>query len=278
MQSPRRPLLARRIVLPALAVVSIAAVGCGGQIAFQGKAPMTVAGDPPMLPPPPPPPPPPKPEPPKPPPRVEIKDNKIEIHEKIQFEVNKAIIKEESFGLMDDIAKVIKEHPWVKKVAIEGHASAEGDKKRNLKLSDDRAKAVMEYLVSKGGIEKVRLTAKGYGIEKPIASNDTEEGREKNRRVEFNIIEQDITKKKVEIDPATGKEKVLDESTTTEAKPYDAATDAAKGADASKKAADKAAADAQKKGADSKKTAPAPTAPAPTTTAPSTTTPPPTTK
>src|SRR5690242_16511116 len=102
MQSPRRPLLTRRIVLP-LAALTLAAAGCGGQIAFQGKAPLTVAGDPPMLAPPPPPPPPKPPEPPKPPPRVEVKDNKIEIHEKIQFEVNKAIIKPESFGLMDDI-------------------------------------------------------------------------------------------------------------------------------------------------------------------------------
>jgi OOP family OmpA-OmpF porin len=200
---------------------------------------------------------------------VELKDNKIVITEKIQFEVNKAIIKEESFGLMDEIAKVIKENPHVKKIAIEGHASAEGDKKRNLKLSDDRAKAVMEYLVTKGGIDKARLTAKGYGIERPIASNDTEEGREKNRRVEFNVIEQDITKKKVEIDPTTGKEKVLEETKSTEAKPDPGAAD-------SQKAADKAAADAQKKAAETKKTAPPKTAPAPTTTAPSTTTPPPT--
>jgi OOP family OmpA-OmpF porin len=267
MHSPRRPLLARRIVLPALALASLGATGCGGQITFQGKAPMTVAGDPPMLPAPPPPP---APEPPKPPPRVALRDNKIEITEKIQFEVNKAIIKEESFSLLNEIADVIKQNPHVKKVSIEGHASAEGDKKRNLKLSDDRAKSVMEYLVTKGGIAKERLTAKGFGVEKPIAPNDTEEGREKNRRVEFNVTEQDVTKKKVEIDPTTGKERVIEETKATEAKPADTkpaepAADAAKKASdkaaadaAAKKASDKAAADAAKKASDAAKAAPPP--------------------
>ena len=62
------------------------------------------------------------------------------------------------------------------------------------------------------------MSAKGWGVEKPIAGNDTEDGREKNRRVEFLVIEQDVTAKKVEIDPATGKEKVLETTSETDKK------------------------------------------------------------
>lgn len=197
--------------------VALGLVGCGGQIAFAGSTPLTIVGEPPP-PPPPPPAPPPKVEAPKPPPRVEVRDNSIDIHEKIQFEVNKATIKAESFGLLDEIVKVIKENAYIKKIQIEGHASAEGDAKHNMKLSDDRAKAVRKYLVDHG-VEADHLIAKGFGITKPLASNDTEEGKEKNRRVEFNILEQDVTKRKVEIDPSTGKEKLIEETKTTVSKP-----------------------------------------------------------
>jgi OOP family OmpA-OmpF porin len=170
-----------------------------------------VSGELPPPPPKPPEPPPPPPKPPEPPPRVEVRDNKIEIREKIQFEYNKDIIREVSFDLMDEIARVIKENPHIKKLRIEGHASAEGEDKYNKLLSDRRANAVMRHLVDRGGVPAEVLIAKGYGEERPIAPNDTEENREKNRRVEFNIVEQDVTKKTLEIDAATGNEKVIDE-------------------------------------------------------------------
>lgn len=197
----------------ALLSSALLAMACGGVTAFQGQQAMSVVGTPPA---PPPPPPPKKEEPPPPPPRVVLKDNKIEIGEKIQFEVNKAVILPQSFGLMDEIADTIKKNPQVKKLSIEGHASAEGDAKKNLKLSDDRAKAVMKYLVDKG-IDAARLTAKGFGVTRPIADNNTEEGREKNRRVEFVVTEQDVTQKKIEIDH-TGKEKVVEEKQIVEKK------------------------------------------------------------
>ncbi len=208
--------------LPCVAAASmlVALVGCGGApVPFSGAQAFAIAGTPP----PPPPPPPPKVEPPKPPPRVELRDNKIDFKEKIQFEVNKAIIKPESFSLLKEIADVIKQNPQVKKISIEGHASAEGSAGRNKQLSDERAKSVMEHLVKKEGIDAARLTAKGWGIEKPIADNATEEGREKNRRVEFLVIEQDVTQKKVEIDPTTGKEKIVEEKKESIKSP-DAAT------------------------------------------------------
>ena len=209
--------------------------GCGGVTQFTGAQPFTIAGTPP------PPPPPVAKEEPKPPPRVELRDNKIEFKEKIQFEVNKAVIKEESFSLLHDIGEVIKKNPHLKKISIEGHASAEGDPKRNKKLSDDRSKAVLEFLAKKEGIEAARMTAKGWGVEKPIAPNDSEDGREKNRRVEFLVLEQDVTAKKVEIDATTGKEKVVDEKKETIKHPEAAAEPKAEAAaDAKKPEAKKA--------------------------------------
>ena len=184
-----------RFLTPLLAAsLLVGLVGCGGTTPFAGASAFAIAGTPP-------------------PPRVELRDNKIDFKEKIQFEVNKAIIKPESDSLLAEIADVIKKNPQVKKISIEGHASAEGDAKHNKKLSDDRAKAVMDHLVKKDGVEAARMVAKGWGVEKPIAPNDTEENREKNRRVEFLVIEQDVTQKKVEIDPTTGKEKVVDTKT-----------------------------------------------------------------
>src|SRR6188768_1292677 len=249
----------RFITLTVLLTSAIALSACGGgSLAFQGAGAIAITGTPPA-PPPPPPPPPKKEEPPAPPPRVEVRDNKIDFKEKIQFENNKSVILPQSFGLLDDIVKVIKDNPQAKKIAIEGHASAEGDAKRNLTLSDERAKAVMKYCVDHG-IDAKRLTAKGFGITKPIGDNATEEGREKNRRVEFNIVEQDITKKKVEIDPKTGKEKVVEETHTTvkekEAPPADEAAQkkAAAEAKADKKAAEEKKA-ADKKAAEEKKAA-----------------------
>lgn len=173
--------------------------GCGGQTLFSGQ--LNVAGDPPPLAP-------------KPQPRVEVRDNKIEIHEKIQFEYNKSNIKEESYGLLDEVVTVIRDNPHIRKIAIEGHASSEGEEDFNKRLSDARAKSVRSYL-TEHGIEDGMLTAQGFGEERPIADNETESGREKNRRVEFNIIEQEVTKKTVEIDPETGKEKLLDKSKKT---------------------------------------------------------------
>jgi len=203
-------MLSRRF-LPRTISVSLAAsfviglAGCSGTTQFAGAEAFAIVGQRP------PPPPPPKQEEPPPPPRVELRDNKIEFSEKIQFEVNKAVIKEESYSLLHDIAEVIKNNPHVKKISIEGHASAEGGAAYNKKLSEQRAKAVLDHLVKKEGVDASRLVAKGWGIEKPIAPNDTEENREKNRRVEFLVIEQEITQTKVEIDPTTGQEKVVEE-------------------------------------------------------------------
>lgn len=175
-----------------------ALVGCGNPVTFEGQSTLPITSTPAA------------PKVAEAPPRVEVRDNKIEIHEKIQFDYDKAVIKDASFSLMNEIADVIKKNPQLKRIRIEGHASSEGNAQHNKQLSDDRAKSVMKYLTDHG-IPAAELAAVGYGSEKPIADNATEDGREKNRRVEFMILEQEVTQKKVEIDPKTGKEKVLDE-------------------------------------------------------------------
>ncbi|MEO7733247.1 MAG: OmpA family protein [Kofleriaceae bacterium] len=187
---------------------------------FQGQTTLAVRGTPP----------PPPPVAVKAPPRVEIRDNKIAINEKIQFEYDKATIMEASFGLMNEIADVIAKNPQIKQLRIEGYASSEGDAAHNKALSDARAKSVMKYLTGKG-IAAGELVAMGFGIDKPIADNTTEDGREKNRRVEFVILEQDVTKKKVEIDATTGAEKVIAEDKETVKTPGTEVTHEANAAD-----------------------------------------------
>lgn len=149
----------------------------------------------------------PEPEPEK---RVEVRDNKIVINEKVQFELDSARILEVSHSLLNEVADVIRKNPQIKELLVEGHASSDGSDSHNLTLSDKRAKAVMNYLTGKAGIDKKMIKAKGYGETKPIASNDTEDGREQNRRVEFTITKQDVVETKVEIDDK-GNEKVVEE-------------------------------------------------------------------
>jgi outer membrane protein OmpA-like peptidoglycan-associated protein len=188
--------------LLAIGLFGLGPGGCGGKpIAFQGDSTLKITGEAP------PPPAPPVAE----PPRVEVRDNQIAINEKIQFEYDKATIMEVSFSLLNEVAEVIKKNPHIKKIQIEGHASAEGSAAHNQRLSEGRARAVMSYLVQQG-VPKNALIARGFGVSRPIADNETPDGREKNRRVEFNILEQDVTQRQVEIDPA-GQEKVIEEKT-----------------------------------------------------------------
>jgi len=118
---------------------------------------------------------------------VVVTKDKIEIKEKIFFAFNKAIIQKKSFALLDDVARVLVDNPGMK-IRIEGHTDSRGKDAFNKKLSDARAKSVREYLVKKG-IAAGRMDAIGYGEERPIDTNLTEEGRANNRRVEFFIVD-----------------------------------------------------------------------------------------
>jgi OOP family OmpA-OmpF porin len=187
-------------------LAAASAMGCTHTMAFSDTQVIAVVGHPPPPPPapepPPPPPPPQPPPPPKPEPqRVEVQNDQIVIHEKIQFDTDRATIRPASNGLMEEITQVIASNPQLHKISIEGHTDDVGNDKRNQQLSEERAIAVRKYLVQHG-IALERLTVKGWGETKPIADNSTAEGREQNRRVEFIIVEQGV--KHVEVDPSTG--------------------------------------------------------------------------
>lgn len=108
------------------------------------------------------------------------------IFRNIYFDMGKATIKPQSFAVLDSIAKMLKENPNII-VEIQGHTDDVGSEEYNLELSQRRAEAVKNYLVQVHGIDPTRLIARGYGEYRPIAPNDTPEGRAKNRRVEFVI-------------------------------------------------------------------------------------------
>lgn len=139
-----------------------------------------------------------KPPPPR-PQRVVLTASSIQISDKVQFKLGSAELLPESFGLLDEVVAVLKDNPQIEVVQVEGHTDSTGGAAINRKLSGERAASVRTYLASKG-IEEKRLVAKGFGPDKPIASNDTPEGQEQNRRVEFNIIKQGPKKTLVDDD------------------------------------------------------------------------------
>ncbi len=105
----------------------------------------------------------------------------------IQFDFDKSTLKPVSIPILDQAAEVLMNYLNLR-VEIQGHTCSMGSDEYNLRLSQSRANSVMNYLVQQKNIDKARLTAKGYGESSPIATNETNEGRVRNRRVEFVII------------------------------------------------------------------------------------------
>lgn len=125
------------------------------------------------------------------PPPVEVEvvaEEKIVITQKVHFEFNKAIIRPVSYPILDDVAYLLKINPQIKKVRVEGHTDWIGGDAYNQRLSEKRAGSVRDYLVEKG-IAPERLEAVGYGEARPIADNNTTQGRARNRRTEFTVLE-----------------------------------------------------------------------------------------
>jgi len=123
---------------------------------------------------------------------MDIEIDKIESGK--TFEINNIYFKTNSFNITDitrsiltEFSRYLKENSNLE-LLISGHTDNSGDKKENMVLSENRAKSVYDFLI-KSGISEDRLTFKGFGESVPIYNNSTTEGRSKNRRTEFTIID-----------------------------------------------------------------------------------------
>ncbi len=116
--------------------------------------------------------------------QVALTVEKIEVKGEVYFDTAKATIKSESNPLLDEVAQVLKDHPEILRLRIEGHTDSRGDAAYNLQLSKDRAAAVRAYLEAKG-VDAARLESEGFGESKPLDKRENAAAWEKNRRVDF---------------------------------------------------------------------------------------------
>lgn len=112
----------------------------------------------------------------------------------IVFDTEKATLKSESYRTLNELGRIIEEWPRLR-VQISGHTDSVGEADFNKDLSERRAKAVRAYLLEKFAIGSEQLIAVGHGESKPVASNDTAEGRAQNRRVEFKALNREVLRK-----------------------------------------------------------------------------------
>jgi outer membrane protein OmpA-like peptidoglycan-associated protein len=123
-----------------------------------------------------------------------VLDDKIVIFEPVRFVADGTVIDKRSTKLLTAVAAILKAHTELLKVRVEGHTDNRGSAIDNLDLSRERAAAVRRWLIEQGGVDGRRLTAQGFGPDRPIADNRDFVGRAKNRRIEFVVVE----KKEVE--------------------------------------------------------------------------------
>ncbi|RKG86455.1 DUF11 domain-containing protein [Corallococcus sp. CA049B] len=119
--------------------------------------------------------------------KVRLEGTRIVILDKVYFATGKDVILDRSFPLLSQVASLLRTHPELERVRVEGHTDSQGDDAKNLDLSQRRADTVVSWL-QKAGIAAERLEAVGQGETKPVDTNDTAKGRENNRRVEFNVL------------------------------------------------------------------------------------------
>ena len=119
---------------------------------------------------------------------VVITQNQIQILDKVFFQTGKSKVRSRSRTLLNNVADVLKAHPEIKMIRVEGHTDNVGKAEKNKTLSQQRAEAVVAYLI-KRGVSADRLEGVGHGQERPLADNAIKTGRDQNRRVEFNIVD-----------------------------------------------------------------------------------------
>ena len=145
--------------------------------------------------------PPAKPPPPAPPPAetpaekpsfvgLPLTGSQIDVLGNIEFDTDKATIRQtpQTIGILTTLATAGKAYPQITKLRVEGHTDSDGDEGHNQDLSEERAQAVVKWLVD-NGIDRARLTAAGCGSRDPLVPNTTSENKQKNRRTEFDIEE-----------------------------------------------------------------------------------------
>lgn len=123
-------------------------------------------------------------------PLVRIEGDSIEIKDGIGFESG-TLLDSKSFKTLDALGALLRNHPELKKLRVEGHTDNKGSVIENLDLSRDRASTVRRFLVENHRVDGARLIAQGFGADRPIADNKTPQGRAKNRRIEIVILERD---------------------------------------------------------------------------------------
>ena len=120
---------------------------------------------------------------------VEIKDDKLDILDKVYFRTASHRLQSRSFALLNNVASVLNNHPEISQIRVEGHTDERGKLKYNMRLSQRRAESVVRYLTRKGKVSKDRLVAEGFGPTRPIKAGATsKEEHAANRRVEFNLV------------------------------------------------------------------------------------------
>lgn len=119
--------------------------------------------------------------------RIAVTASAVEIHEQVQFDFDQASIQASSHGVLEEVVSALLLHPEITRIEVQGHTDTKGTDVYNMDLSQRRADAVRQYLMNRG-VAGERLVAIGYGATRPIATNETEGGRGKNRRVQFEIV------------------------------------------------------------------------------------------
>lgn len=120
--------------------------------------------------------------------KVIVEKGRIHILETVKFKTGSAELEPESYSILNQVALTMKANRQIKRVRVEGHTDETGTRERNMKLSQERADSVRDYLV-KRGVKSDRLTAQGFGPDRPLAKGNSADSLAKNRRVEF-IVEQ----------------------------------------------------------------------------------------